>query len=197
MRSELCGIVVSGGLSVRMGRDKGRLVYHQLEQRLHVFHLLEPFCSKVYISCTALQSESIPEAYPFIPDEDPYQGIGPMAALLNAWRLLPEMSFLLLGCDYPLVESSHLRHLLEKRNVTDEATCYEKNGFLEPLVTVYEKTLKERIQQEFLSGNYSLRQILGTLNCTVLKPEGDFLQSADTPEQREKILQRLKQQQHE
>lgn len=196
MRSDLIGIAVSGGESSRMGSDKGRLVYHKLEQRLHTYHLLEPFCREVYISCTAPQADTIPVHYKVIRDEAPYRGIGPMAALLNAWRLFPHAGFLVLGCDYPLVEKKHMEKLLAKRNADHDAICYEREGFREPLIAVYETSLQEKVQAEFLSGNYSLRKILENIPCRILAG-GDFLQSADTPEQREKMLQRIKKPEHE
>ena len=44
------GLVLSGGQSSRMGRDKALIDYHGLPQYAYVYDLLLGFCDKVFIS---------------------------------------------------------------------------------------------------------------------------------------------------
>ena len=47
----LNGLVLAGGQSTRMGRDKGELIYHDsVPQREWAYRLLEPFCDYVVLS---------------------------------------------------------------------------------------------------------------------------------------------------
>src|SRR6185295_11874578 len=66
----LYGLVLSGGLSTRMGRDKGSLVYSEgRDQRTRGLELLRPFCDKVYVSIRREQEEFLPAGMPRIFDE--------------------------------------------------------------------------------------------------------------------------------
>src|SRR5690606_36469723 len=44
------GLVLAGGESRRMQKDKGELVYYGKNQREHVLALIRPFCSTAYLS---------------------------------------------------------------------------------------------------------------------------------------------------
>src|SRR5690242_8452653 len=103
------GIVLCGGQSSRMGKDKSLISYYNKPQRYHVYDMLQPFCEKVIISCNEKQSGGIEKEYDILADHDSYSGIGPMAALLTAFTNFPEKNILLVGCDYPFLTAASLR----------------------------------------------------------------------------------------
>ena len=109
--SVLHGLVVCGGQSTRMGMDKSELQYHNVPQREWLYELLQPLCEDVHISCNAEQAAAIGDSLPTITDATAYRHIGPMAALLSAYRLFPDDSFLLLGCDYPYIKRGDIQKL--------------------------------------------------------------------------------------
>ena len=55
MTVDVRGLILTGGASSRMGRDKAEIVYAQLPQWRALEELLRPLCSEVFWSCTPTQ----------------------------------------------------------------------------------------------------------------------------------------------
>ena len=133
------GIVMAGGLSSRMGRNKLRLSIHgdgkdMLERTVE---LLGGFTDDVFVSCRAPE-----DAAPFkaIPDEVDRQG--PFGGVYSALRRL-QKPILVLSCDLPFMDGPTLRRLPEAREARLPGTIMttyqqEETGFIEALVSIYE-----------------------------------------------------------
>ena len=132
------GLVVCGGQSSRMGTDKSLLLYHDKPQRYHLYDMLQPFCENVYISCNKEQAMNMEPGYDLLPDHPSYSNIGPMAALLSAFKEFPQKNILFIGCDYPFLNVVDLR-LFAGYCHTDTAISFynEKENIYEPLLAWY------------------------------------------------------------
>jgi molybdopterin-guanine dinucleotide biosynthesis protein A len=193
--SVLYGLVVCGGESSRMGSDKSALEYYGQPQRNYLYHMLQPLCSKVFISCNQGQLAHIPYQYNPLPDAVKFERTGPMAALLTAFDLYPDASFFVVGCDYPHLKSSDLQHLLYHRKQYAEATAYYNivSGFYEPLIGIYEASIKDRLIRNYEQGNHSLLHLLreaGAEQIYPLVPEA--IKSIDTKEAYEHALSQIR-----
>ena len=66
----LHGLVLSGGRSTRMGRDKGSLVLATgpglEDQRTRLHRMLDQVCGQAWISCREDQAELVPKGIPRI-----------------------------------------------------------------------------------------------------------------------------------
>lgn len=179
------GLVVCGGQSNRMGSDKSMLHYHGMQQRYYIYNLLKPFCEKVYISCNRNQSNSIESEYYYLVDE--IEGIGPMAALLRAFKE-HETIWLVIGCDYPFIQKNDISLLIENRNKNAVATTYYNTELKipEPLLGIYEINCKELLSKEYNKQNYSLKHFLLEHDAHYIIPETmQTIQSVDTKEEYE------------
>jgi molybdopterin-guanine dinucleotide biosynthesis protein A len=178
----LTGIVACGGQSLRMGKDKSLMMYFGKPQWLYLAQLLSPFCDDVFISCNAGQAENIPANFKCIIDAPAFAGIGPMASVLSPFNEMPDVSLLVVGCDYPLVSREHLQQLVHARQPDMDAVCFaspEKN-ILEPLITIYENSSKALLMRNFKRKQYSLRHALGELRSIQIIPSSfDSLTSVD------------------
>lgn len=166
---KLYGLVLSGGESKRMGRDKGSLIYPgQVEdQRSRCFYLLQAFCAQTFISCRASQRSDLASTLPVIEDSVPYPG--PAAGLLSAHRFDPEAAWLVLACDFPFVDSTLIKCLLEARSPDKAATLFQgESGVLEPLLAIWEPRALVRLGSECLAGNLSPRLALEGLEVKTL-----------------------------
>lgn len=182
---QLYGLVVCGGVSTRMGTDKGMLVYHGKPQMFFLYEMLAGICDKVFIACRKEQAAQIPEQYAQIPDRECYRDTGPVAALLSAFDQWPEASFLAVGCDYPFLEKKHLQHLVSfaNRYHRSVAFCQEGTDIIEPLIAVYQHNISHHLASCFKQGNHSLRRILMSWDTLAVTPENNcVIQSVDKPE---------------
>jgi len=182
-----------GGRSSRMGTDKSMMVYHDKPQWQHLYELLTPLCSQVSISCNSNQASNYPAAYPRIVDE--LQETGPLAGLHSAFSKYPKDSFLVVGCDYPLVTHEDLHQLVTSREEGMEAVCFFNpvDKVEEPLLAIYESTILSKLKAAVSADEWSLRNLLRTAATRrVPLPSSSFLTSVDTPETARKIRSSMK-----
>src|SRR5690606_4610548 len=113
------GLILAGGKSSRMGRDKSLLVFHDTPQRLHLFNLLKPLCSAVYRSCA--RDEHIPGQLK--PLTDRFELVSPLSGILSAFKYHPASAWLTVAVDMPFVDAPIRKTLIENRNAGKLATC--------------------------------------------------------------------------
>lgn len=176
MKPELYGLVLSGGRSTRMGRDKGALVYGKgalvygkgESQRSRCFRLLSQVCTSVFISCRKDQSDLIPSEFPRI--YDLIQEVGPIGGILSAFAFAPHKAWLVWACDMPMIGESEIERLVKMRNFKKEATVYSDSieGRLEPLFAIWEPQGLKKLEFEHRKGNHSPRRVLEALKCEIL-----------------------------
>ncbi|TVP78421.1 MAG: molybdenum cofactor biosynthesis protein MoaAD [Puniceicoccaceae bacterium] len=140
MTTPIHGLVLVGGKSQRMGRDKAMLTYHGGQTQLeHTAALLQRVCPKVFISQRSEQSFPAPEGTE--PIHDAYQTIqGPLCGILSAMQADPEAHWLVLACDLPYLTESALKKLIAAfQQAPPQLTAYRSShdGLPEPLCAIY------------------------------------------------------------
>lgn len=182
----LKGLVLCGGNSSRMGTDKAFLQYHQIEQYKYIASLFNNVNIPVLISCNETQQEKISNDYVTLVDDEEYKKNGPMSGLLTAFKNNPDDSFILVGCDYPLLKQQHIDKLVSLSVYGFDAVCYVKQSntsVYEPLITFYSNAFKEKLLASFQQGNSSIKRILSEVNTLKIITEDEhFLKSFDTTE---------------
>lgn len=185
-RKDITGIVVCGGKSSRMGKDKSMLAYHGRPQWQYMQALLSGFCSKVFLSVNEYQAQVLPPHLPLLEDLPAYREKGPMAALLTAFDILPGQDILLAGCDYPFLQQEELWHFLSFALEAPSAAAFynEKENLYEPLLAFYPQETAAQARNLALTGNYALQSLLRQSEARKYDPlDAQSIKSADTPEQ--------------
>lgn len=155
-RGPVAGVVLAGGLSRRMGRDKAleRLAGpppvgaaedmtggHDGSMLSRIHSLVRSLVPVCFVSC---REDTPRQGYDCV--FDAVQGAGPTAGLQAALRRAESMGYtavLALSCDLPFMDAPTLRQLLAARTAAP-ATCLvtayreRHTGRVESLVAVYE-----------------------------------------------------------
>ena len=186
----LNGLVLAGGQSLRMGRDKGLLDYYGIPQREHMRAMLRSFCKEVFLSCNPSQGNDIQA--PRI--EDRFLGIGPMGGILSAMQADPCSAWLVVACDLPHLSRLTLEHLLAHRNPSRLATAFKEPGgsFPEPLITIWEPRAFPVLLQALSEGFSCPRKVLMASDIELLDaPDPAELQNVNDPAAYSQALLRL------
>jgi len=182
----LNGLVLCGGNSTRMRTDKAFQEYHQIEQYKYNAQLFTNLNIPVLISCNESQQKKISKEYVTLIDSDDFKNNGPISGLLTAFKNNPSNSFILVGCDYPLIKQHHIETLVSLCVYGFDAVCYvrQSNTSLhEPLISFYSNSFKEKLLASFQQGNSSIKRILDEVNTLkIITQDEQFLKSFDTPE---------------
>lgn len=187
------GLVLAGGKSVRMGKDKGEIVYHEKDQRHHTAELLKPYCEEVFISCRPDQTDTIKSDFPLLPDS--FLDLGPFGAILSAFREDPNSAWFVVACDLPLLDKMTLERLVAHRSTEHIATAYRtgEKQFPEPLITIWEPSAYPR-SLEFLALGYSCpRKVLINSDSNLLDPPNmDALTNVNTEKEMKDAMKTIR-----
>lgn len=185
----LNGLVLAGGKSQRMGKDKGLIDYHGKPQREYVYDLLGRYTERTFMSCRPDQVSDFDEDFLTLPDS--ISGLGPFGAIVSAFREHPNQAWLVVACDIPLINHQSLVQLIEGRNPSKTATAYfnEETKFPDPLLTIWEPKAYQDLLH-FLSLGYSCpRKVLINTPIELLNPtDKNVLLNANNPEEYEKVM---------
>ncbi len=192
-RPPLYGLVLAGGKSQRMGRDKGLIDYHGKPQREYSADLLTHFCERTFLSCRPDQVAEMGSGYPAIADT--FAGLGPFGAILSAFREYPDHAWLVIATDLPLLDQTALAQLVAKRNISKVATAFHSpvTGFPEPLIAVWEPRSYPVLLQ-FLSQGYSCpRKALINSDIELVEAANpEVLKNVNHPEELKAVREKLK-----
>lgn len=184
--SSLTGLVLCGGQSTRMRTDKAFLNYHQIEQYKYIAQYFINVNIPVLISCNESQQKNISNDYVSLIDDEAYKNNGPISGLLTAFKKKPDDSFILVGCDYPLIKQHHIDMLVSLSGYGFDAVCFVRQSntsLYEPLITFYTNSFKEKLLASFQLGNSSIKRLLDEANTLkIITEDEQFLKSFDTPE---------------
>ncbi|QDH15382.1 molybdenum cofactor guanylyltransferase [Oecophyllibacter saccharovorans] len=200
MREELYGLVLSGGASTRMGRDKAQLDYGGLPQLTRAMNLIKPHVARAFVSVRPGQPQDpVRAAYPQIVDEAGAVR-GPAAGLLAAHHAYPQATWLVLACDLPLLDEATLAALLKAGAETEtgpedwEAVAFTSahDGLPEPLCTLWRPGALKALEKFVAAGKPCPRKaLLNSRTCLLDLPEPTALANINTPTERETALHRL------
>ena len=183
-KADVYGLVLAGGRSRRMGRDKALLLREdgktQLEQAVA---LLEERLERVFVSVRADQNDEVRSKFERIVDR--YHDIGPAAGILSALETHPDRSWLVLACDLPNVDGATLDFLLRHRSSTAPATAFRSShdGLPEPLCAIYTPAARPIVEKFVADGIVCPRKMLIRSATKLLdQPAPAALDNVNTPQ---------------
>lgn len=177
----LKGLILSGGMSTRMGTEKRLLNYHGKSQEQYLYELMKPFCDEVFVSINANQQTELP----FIQDIE-IAVKSPIVGIFSAFQQFPESAWLVIACDMPLVSQETIEFLLKNRNPDKYATAFEnpEEHFPEPLLTIFEAKFYEPLMEFIKKGNKATIRLLQSLDIELLQvPDAQMLKNVNTLEE--------------
>ena len=187
----LYGLVLAGGKSLRMGKDKSAIVYHKENQVAHQAELLNNFCEHTFVSRQSHHEEG--SQYDVLTDT--VIGLGPMGGLLSAFEAYPHVSWFCVACDLPFLDLPTLKLIVEARNPEKVATCFLNpvSGMPEPLVTIWEHVAYPILLDFVSQGVSSLKKVLIHSDVAhVMLDDPHKLFNANTPKDRDEALSFLR-----
>lgn len=158
--SSLAGVVLAGGASARLGRDKALLRFpetakHDLLERTG--GLLQGLCSAVFV---------VGRQHPgLVCLEDGFPGCGPAGGIATALAHT-RSACLVLSCDMPFMERPVIEDLIAHRQSLDASgvlcTAYrrEETGRIEALVAIYEASGLPLFEASLSRGELKVSRII-------------------------------------
>jgi molybdopterin-guanine dinucleotide biosynthesis protein A len=186
----LNGMVLAGGKSTRMGKDKSQIEYHGKPHSIYLAHLLSEYCHETFLS--KAQKENEIEGFTVLADS--FTDLGPYGGILSAFRSNPNAAWMTIATDIPMLDRDTIKTLVENRNTSKFATCFHnpETNFPEPLITIWEPRMYPRLLQ-FLAQGYSCprKALINSDIEEIHLSSTEVLGNANTPEEMQAYLAKL------
>ena len=181
----LYALVLAGGRSTRMQRDKAALTYHGRTQLEWAVSLLQPHAQRVFVSLRADQT-SDPVRARFEQIVDTHENLGPIAGIMAAQAKYPQVAWLVVACDLPFLDNNTLTSLIAARQPRCLATAYRSSHDIlpEPLCAIYEPASREPLLAHVATGKNCPRKFLINSEVHLIdEPNPHALDNVNTPEE--------------
>ncbi|HXB00093.1 MAG TPA: NTP transferase domain-containing protein [Steroidobacteraceae bacterium] len=179
------GLILAGGASKRMQRDKAALKIQGKTQLDRAFELLSRYLQRVFVSVRADQTSDPTRAHlPLIVDS--VEGAGPITGIRSALAAHPEVAWLVLACDLPFVSDAAIEELLRRRDPSALATAYKSahDGLPEPLCAIWEPAAAPPLAEYQAAGGHCPRKFLIRHGAPLIDPpDPRALDNVNTPEE--------------
>ena len=184
-QAPLFGLVLAGGRSTRMGKDKAALAYHGASQLDWALKPVTPFVERAFISVRADQTgDPVRARHEQIVDAQ--EGLGPIAGILAAQARHPNVAWLVLACDLPFLDAPTLEYLTRARRPASLATAFRSShdGLPEPLCAIYEPSSRKPLADYVAAGRQCPRKFLIQSDVELLdEPNPRALDNVNTPQE--------------
>jgi molybdopterin-guanine dinucleotide biosynthesis protein A len=187
------GLILAGGSSTRMQRDKAALRYLGKSQLDRAFELASRHLRRVFVSVRAGQAADATRAqHPLIVDS--VAGEGPIVGIRSALAAFPTAAWLVMACDLPFLSAAALSQLLRERDAAGLATAYRSvhDGLPEPLCAIWEPAAAAALAAYQETGGSCPRKFLIRSAARLIEPDDPrALDNVNTPEEYAEALAAL------
>jgi len=195
MSAALYGLLLCGGESRRMQRDKAALDYGGASALERGWALLAPVVERAWVSVRDGQSvDAARAAHPCLPDLLP--GLGPISGIHAALHAHPQAAWLVLAVDLPFLDAGTLQQLIAQRDPQRLATAYRSShdGLPEPLCAIYEPAARASIDEWVAADRRCPRKFLAQSDVRLLSlAHADALHNINTSAEYDAARARLAQ----
>ena len=159
---EVTGIILAGGKSLRLGRNKATEIIGGMTLIERVIKSLTAVANRI-ILVTASDGGSISAIHSIEEINDIYPGKGPLSGIYTGLRSSHTISNIVVACDMPFLNTALLEHMARLLPSFDAIVPRWPNGFIEPLYAAYSisclTTMKKHLDNKQLTINGCLKEM--------------------------------------
>jgi molybdopterin-guanine dinucleotide biosynthesis protein A len=170
MSAPLYGLLLTGGKSRRMLRDKATLEYNGQNQLARALALLEPLVARSFLSVRAEQhDDSLRAVHAHIVDRIP--NLGPLGGIHAALHAQADAAWLVLAIDLPFLDAATLQQLIASRAPGRLGTAFKSafDGKPEPLCAIWEPASRAAVEAWIAGGKQCPREFMATHDVALLE----------------------------
>ena len=193
-------ILLAGGRSRRMKRDKARLPMPEGTLLERILLQVDGYFDEILISLAPGQRLSVSRGKSpagrrpsFRRVEDAVPGQGPMAGILAGLKAASHEVCAVIAGDIPDIHIGLMRRLVRRAEAFDVVVPVASDGLVEPLFGVYRRRIRAKMQKVLASGQRSLLPLLDMVRtCRFPVRDTGWLINLNTPEDYRRFLDSLK-----
>lgn len=154
------GIILAGGKSKRMGKEKGLVELQGKKLINYVIEALDPIAENIIISSNTkayhyLEYEAIPDIYP---------NSGPMGGIYSCIKHSSNKKNLVVSCDIPFITADLLNSILAFSDDYNLIVPWHGKKLYEPLCAYYDKNLQAILLDFIKRNNFRIPDVFEEVN---------------------------------
>jgi len=166
-------IILCGGRSKRMGKDKGSLILKGKPMILHVLDTISDIADEIIL---VLRDEKQVEGYKKLLKND-YGNLnivtdknkdrGPLIGILTGLSAIKSDYAQILPCDSPFISQEFVLNMFKAAatNKYDAVVPVWEDGYVEPLHSIYKKTVSDIILKLIEEGKMDVKSLIKNINA--------------------------------
>jgi molybdopterin-guanine dinucleotide biosynthesis protein A len=158
------GIVLCGGKSSRMGKNKGLCTVNGKPLIDYPVKSLEPICDKLIIGSN--DPVYMQFGWPVVGDK--ITDIGPIGGIFSCLEKSDTEHNLILSCDMPFAGTELMRFLFDQRSGY-RAVVPSFRGYPEPLCGYYHRDTRDDLLALIKADNYKLQNVLHRIKTNIIQ----------------------------
>lgn len=160
MKKTTPAVIIAGGKSSRMGKDKALLpfaTYPTLSE--FQYHKLSNLFQKVYISAKEHKFDFDCRVI-----EDIYKENSPLVGIISVFETLDAEEVFILSVDAPFVDKETIEKILDHNESTLDAIVAQSPSGIQPLCGLYKRSILSLAYTQFKKENHRLSDLLDLAN---------------------------------
>ena len=158
-----CGvtaIILAGGKSSRMGRDKAFLEFRGKTFSEFLIGLVSPMVDEILLVVD--DRNKFPSSTPNVKIvEDKIKGQGPLVGIWSGLLEIKNDSAFVLSCDMPLVRTAQLENLRDQDSADADVICFvDAEGRPQPFPAIYKKGCAGKMDFVIQRGQFAMKDFL-------------------------------------
>lgn len=197
--TDLKVLILAGGQSTRMGQPKHLLMLGDQPTFVRLLLQIRLACPEAQTYISLRDQSMVSSVKQFIHNVaedlnvevvlDQQNDIGPAAGLLAAYQTDSTCRWLVVACDFPLLQAKDVRQLVDAYE--DPVTCFQNSeGWTEPLFAIWNDTALRILKDGVETGKTGPNRVIHLLKGKTIRPQREkALFNTNTPEEWEAAKQ--------
>ncbi len=165
---ELCGIILSGGKSSRMGMEKGLMQFENKPLIQYSLDLAKQFCKEIILVANSDDYQKFNARL----ISDLVENKGPLGGLYTGISYSAAKSFLLLPCDMPHLSSRVIDKIISNHKA--EISIARQDNRNHPLIGIYEQSILAKIRSCLNSDNLAMMSMIEKCDHNIIEFDQSF-----------------------
>ena len=165
-KKEVTGIILAGGASSRMGKDKGLCEFKGKSLVSYAIEALIPICDTILISSNNTENYK-KFGYEVVVDQ--HKNIGPIGGIYSGLVKSATIHNLIISCDTPFLNTQLLEYVIANVDGYDIVVPKHGNSYIEPLASYYSSTIISTIEESIKNEDYKLMNLFNRVRFKSIK----------------------------
>lgn len=165
-KKHITGIILAGGASSRMGKDKGLCEFKGKSLVSYAIEALLPICDTILISSNNTENY---QKFGFDVVLDQYKNIGPIGGIFSSLNRSTTYHNLVVSCDTPFINTQLMEYVLSNSNGYDIVVPEHGDSYVEPLAAYYSSSIISILQESINQKDYKIMNLFSKVRFRSIK----------------------------